>query len=200
MAQHLLSVHDLLGGDAGNGKHGKSPVLQLLSLDPLLFSGLLGVPAKGVPAKVTRLDIVPKASSALQALGLGTGLPFSEDVVGLNEGAAQDEEFAKLGELLVQQVEVADGGAINAKGVLQQLLSQQANRGEHANTAVLDLSLAVLAERGSVLANGQTNGVEEASRGDSTGQASRVLWEGIERSVHQQRAADGDAAHWSKRY
>ena len=56
--------------------------------------------------------------------------------------------------LLEDQVQVPDGGSINAKRVGQKLLGQHTSRSKHAHTAVLELSLTVHLQGSLVLSSG----------------------------------------------
>ena len=68
-----LSVYQLLGKEAGGGKHGKTSVLEFLGLESEKLFGIIGLQAKRIESKVSRDVRVTKKSR------LGNG-----DVLGLN--------------------------------------------------------------------------------------------------------------------
>lgn len=131
VAKNLLSVHEFLCEDTGDGKHGNPSVLELLGLDDSLLSGISGVPFERIPVVFSGFSILSQASPALEVLGLGAGLPLVDDGPTFNEGTEEDEDLTEFRELGIEQVKVADSGAIDANGVLEDLLGQEANGGKH---------------------------------------------------------------------
>ena len=53
-----LAVHKLLCNKASNADHGKAAIVELLGLDVVLLSWVIGVQAKGVEAKGSWLVLI----------------------------------------------------------------------------------------------------------------------------------------------
>jgi len=174
--QNLLESGDtggeLLADDASNGNHGKTAVVDLLGADSLQVVGSGRLEAQGIELEVAgRVVILEAGNGPLRGAG---GVPALDDVEALDgKGEADDVGRPGVEEALGLLV-LEDGkglGDLGAEEEIELLTEQDAEEGEHGNTAVLELALLELLE---VLGVGgrETNGVEITQR---TGHTSLVL-------------------------
>ena len=159
----FLSVDKLLCNDSGNGKHGHTPVLELLRRHGGKVIVVVGLEAERIKANISGV-VAFSEDLALVVSRIFPSLQGASEFGGTNDNGQDLEEERSGGTDLVQ---MANGGTNVARGGLEERVELQglfgddeSQKGEHGNTAVGGFGLAVglhLGETGTV---GESEGVE----------------------------------------
>lgn len=175
--EDALAVHQLLGHDARNSEHGQTAILQLLSGEGVegLWTGRLQ--AQRIEAKVAvhvaGLEVGEELSLLLTLL---RGLPAEKDVLALDESNAEEDSDPEVGDQVIRLLELVDGraGDLSFEKRVKALSDQDSNECQHADAAVLELSLAELLQVSLANALGETKGIEESHRRKSSDDSIRA--------------------------
>jgi hypothetical protein len=175
-----LSINKLLGHETSGGKHSKTSVLEFLGGHALELDWVGWLEAKWVESDVTR-DVALSEETRLVNRDLSRVNPtdFGTLDLGGTDGDSEDapEDNWNLGK--VGDGWSLDGGIEEERRSLDLLTDKEANGGEHGNTSVGKLGLAVTLEGVGIGLLGESKGIEESHRGDGTWEVSSgVLEEG----------------------
>ena len=170
MLKDSLSVSKLLSQETSGGKHGKTSVLEFLSLHLEELSRVGGLKAKRIETDVSGHVVIAKKSGLADGdiLGFDPANGGTLLLSGTNgNGEGDPESNGDLGQ-------VSDGRAGNLgvekeRRSLNLLADEETDDGKHADTSVGKFSLTVTLEGGLIGLLGESEGVEKSHRGKGTG-------------------------------
>mmetsp|Transcript_33315 Transcript_33315/g.98262 ORF Transcript_33315/g.98262 Transcript_33315/m.98262 type:complete len:221 (+) Transcript_33315:199-861(+) len=174
-----LAVNGLLGEESSGGNHGKAAVVELLVLHLEEIIGVLGHEAEGVETEVAG-DVVGLELTRLVdggVDGVHPALLEAECLGGTDDGDEQGPEEGR------DLSDVGDGRSGDLRveeeaGSLHLLADDEADGGEHCNSAVSELGLAVSVHEGIVGTLGKAQGIKVHIGGETAGKLADV--DGIE--------------------
>merc|ERR1719247_2203910 len=148
----------LLEDHAGGGDHAQSAVVELLVLHLEQLRGVRRLEAEGIPVEVARL--VVGSDLPQPVLGVDEG----EDAGDLDDRENADHVRPEGLERRLLEGQVRRGVDVAAEERVEVLADQEAQSREHADTAMLELDLAVEADLAFAGLAAEVERVEEAER------------------------------------